>query len=581
MKLNKRFINKLAQLKNSIQEFLINLDSRFKLGIIGFIVGVTSGLAAVALTFSLKSIASFLNQHKTEYIDFILPVFGLFLTVVFLKYIIRDFGGHGLPEVIHSISLKGGKIKLRSAVSKLIGSLITISSGGSAGPEAPVVVSGSAIGSNFASLFKTDERIRIAVSGSGAAAAIAAIFNAPLTGIIFTMEVIIGEWTPVYLLPVVIASVTGTEISRLLKGNQIPFAHHEINVSITDITAAVGLALFCAFFSIIFIKFLRGTSNTLSQVFKSSLTKAIMGAIPVAIIVYFLPQVRGEGYEFIENLISGRFEEGILLLFLVVIFKIIATSFTLGAGGAGGVFAPALVIGSATGLLFYSIIKTISPQIELSSPGLYSLMGMSGLIGGILNAPLTGIFLIIEITDGYDAILPLLLVSFLSPTIVRFFEHHSIYHYELIKKGLLHRPRTDGRILADIKPIELLEQDQICIHPDYTLKDLIPVIKKSPRNYFPVIDRESKDFLGMIYFNDIKELIFDPGLQSTILVEEIMHTDLITVSLSDSLSEIQKKFDHTDTWSLPVVEDAKFKGLISKAGMLDLYRKELKVQTDK
>ncbi len=145
----------------------------------------------------------------------------------------------------------------------------------------------------------------------------------------------------------------------------------------------------------------------------------------------------------------------------------------------------------------------------------------------------------------------------------------------------MHRPRTDGRILADIKPIELLEQDQICIHPDYTLKDLIPVIKKSPRNYFPVIDRESEDFLGMIYFNDIKELIFDPGLQSTILVEEIMHTDLITVSLSDSLSEIQKKFDHTDTWSLPVVEDAKFKGLISKAGMLDLYRKELKVQTDK
>jgi len=208
-------------------------------------------------------------------------------------------------------------------------------------------------------------------------------------------------------------------------------------------------------------------------------------------------------------------------------------------------------------------------------------MGMSGLVSGILNAPLTGIFLIIEITDGYDAILPLLLVSFLSPTIVRFFEPHSIYHYELIKKGLLHRPRTDGRILADIKPIELLEQDQIPIYPDNTLNDLIPVIQKSPRNYFPVIDRENEDFLGMIYFNDIKELIFDQALQNTILVEELMHTDLITVSLSDSLSEIQKKFDDTDTWSLPVVESGKFKGLISKAGMLDLYRKELKVQTDK
>ena len=173
-----------------------------------------------------------------------------------------------------------------------------------------------------------------------------------------------------------------------------------------------------------------------------------------------------------------------------------------------------------------------------------------------------------------------MLVSFLSPTIVRFFEHHSIYHYELIRKGLLHRPRTDGRILADIKPIELLEQDQIAIYPDYRLKDLIPVIKQSARNYFPVIDRKTEDFLGMIHFNDVKELIFDPMLQDTVLIEEMMHTDLVTVSLSDSLLEIQKKFDETNTWSLPVVEDNKFKGLISRAGMLDLYRKELKVQTE-
>lgn len=578
--MNGNFVHKLTELKNSVQEILINLDPQVKLGIIGFIVGVTSGLAAVTLTYALKNIAVITQRYQHQFIDFLLPIIGIFITVIFLKYLIRDFGGHGLPEVIHSISLKGGKIKLRSSVSRLIGSLITISSGGSAGPEAPVVVSGSAIGSNFASLFKTDERIRIAVSGSGAAAAIAAIFNAPLTGIIFTMEVIIGEWTPVYLLPVVIASVTGTEISRILKGNQIPFAHHDIGVTVTDITAAVGLAVLCALFSVIFIKFLRGTSTTLSRLFKNSLTRALAGALPVAVLIFILPQVRGEGYEFVENIISGRFEEGILIIFLIVIFKIIATSFTLGAGGAGGVFAPALVIGSATGYLFYSLLRLIGPQIVLSSSGLYALMGMSGVIAGILNAPLTGIFLVIELTDGYDAILPILLVSFLSPTIVRFFEHHSIYHYELIRKGLLHRPRTDGRILADIRPIELLEQDQIAIYPDYRLKDLIPVIKQSARNYFPVIDRKTEDFLGMIHFNDVKELIFDPMLQNTVLIEEMMHTDLVTVSLSDSLLEIQKKFDETNTWSLPVVEDNKFKGLISRAGMLDLYRKELKVQTE-
>jgi len=578
--LNEKLKNKYFSIKIAVQEFLINLDPRFKLGIIGFIVGITSGLAAVALNFGLHYFAGYFYQYTNILLQFALPIFGLIVTVVFLKYVVKDFGGHGLPEVIHSISLKGGRIKFRSSFSKLIGSLITISTGGSAGPEAPVVVSGAAIGSNFAKLFKTDERIRIAVSGSGAAAAIAAIFNAPLTGIIFTMEVIIGEWTPVYLLPVVIASVTGTEISRLLHGNQIPFSHRGFDVGLADINAALGLVILCTLFSLFFIKLLRNASHLLERYVPNDLIRALVGGIPVAVIAYFLPQVRGEGYVFVENVITGQFQAAILLIVLIAVFKVVATSFTLGAGGAGGVFAPALFIGSATGFLFYSAVKLIAPQIPLSDSGLYALMGMSGMISGILNAPLTAIFLIVEITNGYDAILPLLLVSFLTPTLVHFFERHSIYHYELIQKGFLHRPRTDGRILADIKPIELLEEDQISIYPDILLRELIPVIKQSKRNYYPVLDRTDGRFLGMVYFNDIKEFIFDSTLNSTILVEEVMHTDLVTVSLSDSLFDIQRKFDETNTWSLPVVEDAKFKGLISKATMLDLYRKELKVQTE-
>ena len=578
--MNRKLKNKYSRVRTAVQEFLINLDSRFKLGIIGFIVGITSGLAAVALNFGLHYFSRIFHQDNNVFFQFALPVFGLLATVVLLKYVIKDFGGHGLPEVIHSISLKGGRIKFRSSFSKLLGSLITISTGGSAGPEAPVVVSGAAIGSNFAKLFKTDERIRIAVSGSGAAAAIAAIFNAPLAGIIFTMEVIIGEWTPVYLLPVVIASVTGTEISRILNGNQIPFSHRGFDVSIVDINAALGLVILCTIFSLFFIKFLRSTSYKLEQYLPNALWRTVAGGIPLAVIIYFLPQVRGEGYEFVEKLITGQFHEGVVLIALVVVFKVVATSLTLGSGGAGGVFAPALFIGSATGFLFFSLVKLIAPQIPLNDSGLYALMGMSGMISGILNAPLTGIFLIVEITNGYDAILPLLLVSFLTPTLVGFFEQHSIYHYELVKKGFLQRPRTDGRILADIRPIELLEKDQISIHPDILLKDLIPVIKRSKRNYYPVLDRSEDRFLGMVYFNDIKEFIFDETLSNTILVEEVMHTDLITVSLSDSLPDIQRKFDDTNLWSLPVVEDDKFQGLISKATMLDLYRKELKVQTD-
>jgi CIC family chloride channel protein len=370
-------------------------------------------------------------------------------------------------------------------------------------------------------------------------------------------------------------------VSRLFSGNQIPFLHRTIDVTLADIAVSAGLAVICALFSIIFIKMLRGVSASLDRFIKNDVLKAVAGGIPLALIIFYLPNVGGEGYDFVRELISGNFNQGIFLISLVVILKIIATSFTLGAGGSGGVFAPALVIGSATGYLFYKLITLLMPEWSLSDSSLYALVGMSGIISGTLHAPLTGIFLIIEITNGYDVILPLLLVSFLTPTLVRLLEKHSIYHYELIKKGFLHRPRTDGRILADIKPIELLERDQIIIHPGMLLKDLIPVIKRSNRNYFPVVSESNEEFLGMVYFNDLKAFIFDPNLQNTILIEEIMHTDLMTVSLEDSLLEIQNKFDRSQSWSLPVVENGKFKGLISKATMLDLYRKELKVQTDK
>lgn len=570
----------LFKSNSPVREFIFNLDPGIKLGIIGLIAGLTSGLAAIALNYGLKHLPLHFEQVDSAIFSFLLPVAGLFLTVVFLKYAVRDFGGHGLPEVIHSISLKGGALKFRSSFSKLIGSLITISSGGSAGPEAPIVISGAAIGSNFAGWFKTNEKIRIAAAGSGAAAAIAAIFNAPLTGIIFTMEVIIGEWTSIYLLPVVIASVTGTEISRLLNGNQIPFEHHLFDVQLNDIIAAAGLAIFCAAASLFFIKSLRQTSSLFDRYLKNDLAKALFGGMFLSLIIIFIPDVRGEGYHFVEKVITGNFKESIYLVLFIIVFKIIATSVTLGGGGAGGAFAPSLVIGSATGLLYYSLVHSFFPAADLSEGSLFALIGMSGLISGTLQAPLTGIFLIIEITDGYEAILPLLLVSFLTQQLVRLSEKHSVYHYELIKKGYLHRPRTDGKILADIKAEELLEQDQIVIRPDMVIGKLIPLIKKSHRNYFPVVDSENEEFLGMVYFKDLKEFIFDSYLQNSILVEEIMHSGLTTVSLNDNLLQIQNKFDSSNMWSLPVVENGKFMGLISKATMLDLYRKELKVQTD-
>lgn len=578
MKINKA-IN-LSESWSNFRQFLINSDERFKLGFIGVIVGVASSLAAFALTQGLTRFEYYFNSITNPFLSIILPAIGLIATILFLKYIIKDFGGHGLPEVIKSLSSKGGILKLRSSVSKLIGSLITISFGGSAGPEAPIVISGAAIGSNFARLFKANEKIRIAVAGSGAAAAIASIFNAPIAGIIFTMEVIIGEWTPMFLLPIVIASVTGTEISRLLNDNQIQFVHEAISVNVNDILLSVLLAIICAIFSVFFIRALRTTSRQLGKNFNNLYLKALVAGTIIGLLSYYIPDVKGEGYKFIQELIKGSYSQGILIILLVIIIKIIATSLTLGAHGAGGVFAPSLVIGSATGLFFFLIVNTLFPQLEINNVGLYPLIGMAGVLSGTLHAPLTGMFLIIELTNGYDAILPLLLVSFLTSAIVKQFEPHSIYHYELIQKGNLNRPRTDGRIMAEITPLELLERDPKIVYPDMPASVLISKIKQSNRNYFPVVSREDGQYFGMVYFNDIKEIIFDKDIISSILVEDVMRDDLSTISLDDSLSDIQKKFDSSNSWILPVVENGKYKGLISKATMLDIYRKELKVQTE-
>jgi len=570
----------MRKISHSVKEFFLNFDTRLQLGIIAFIVGVSSSIAALVLNYGLEKMSYFFHSAKDSFMLIIIPAIGIVLTVLILKYMINDFDGHGVPNIIHSISMNGGKLKFRSSFSKLIGSLITISTGNSAGPEAPVVVSGAAIGSNIAGFFRVNEMVRIAVTGSGAAAAIAAIFNAPLTGFIFTMEIIIGEWTTPYMLPIAISSVTGTIISRLFNGNQIPFAHRIYSVGINDILAVLGLSVILSLFSVLFIKAMRNISFLFDKFFKNALLRALIGGLTVGIISFKILDIRGEGYDFIKELISDNFSSSIFFLLLIIILKIFATSVTLGAGGTGGVFAPALLIGSAGGFLYYLVLQALLPGFQLNPASFFALIGMCGMVSGTLNAPLTGIFLIVEITSGYDAILPLLLVGFLTSIMVKLFEKHSIYHYELIKRGVLLRPRTDGKILSDIKPRELLETDQIKIAPNMLLTDLIPIIKKSKRNYFPVIDLNDNKFLGIVNFNDIKEYIFDPALRNTIIVEEIMQTEFTTLSLNENLMDIQKKFEESKSWSLPVVEDGKFLGLISKATMLDLYRKELKAQTE-
>jgi CIC family chloride channel protein len=554
-------------------------DDRLLLMCIAVIVGICSGLAALALNRSLEVIFETLHHLRHYWWAIILPGIGAALSSLFLEKIMREGAGHGVPEVIYSVSRYGGLLRFRSSFSRLISSCLTIGSGGSAGPEAPVVMSGAAIGSNIARFFSLNDRQRIALVGCGAAGAIGSIFNAPIAGMVFSIEVILGEWTAVNIIPIAIAAVAGTETSRILQGNQIAFAHRQFEIGLLDTSATLGLALCCTAASILLTRSMRQMHHYAQKVPVYPWIRAAIGGCLVGILGLFLPVVLGEGYQSIRTVINGTFEPGILLIAVIALAKIIGTTFTLGWGGSGGIFAPCLVIGSFVGLAYHRCLMAIWPSVEWVNEGCFGLLGMAGMISGILQAPLTGIFLIVEITGSYDVILPLIMVSAISTSICHYFEPASFYLRDLVEKGQLLRPGTDARVLSDMNIVELIETDCIVVHQDMLLGDFIKVVQKSHRNYFPVTDKKTENFIGMIHLDDIREYLFNPVMYAAVVIGQIMDTTIKTVAPDEDLNEVMKVMDENHIFSLPVVANDRFLGMISKATLLDQYRKELMVQT--
>ena len=527
-------------------------DDRLLLIVAGAIVGICSGVAAVALNQSLIAVLGYLRPYRAYWWAFVLPAVGAALSSLFLNKIMREGAGHGVPEVIYSVSRYGGLMRFRSSFSRLISSCLTIGSGGSAGPEAPIVMSGSAIGSNIARLLGLNDRQRVTLVGCGAAGAISAIFNAPIAGLIFAMEIILGEWAASNLIPIAIAAVAGTEISHLLQGKQIPFSHHQFNIGAVDIVACIGLAVFTALASIMLTRAIRTIHNQAGGIQLPSWLKAAGGGCAVGLIGLYLPMVLGEGYHAIREMMEGRFAPGIGLVFLAVLAKIMATALTLGSGGSGGIFAPCLVIGSFAGLTYHRALAYLWPGVDWVQEGCFVLLGMAGLVSGILQAPLTGIFLIVEITGGYEVILPLIIVSAISTTICHYMEPASFYLRDLVEKGQLMRPGTDARVLADLEVHELLETDCITVHTDMLLRDFVDIVKQSRRNLFPVEDQTGQ-FQGMIYMDDIRPYLFDPLMYDTVLVGQLMTPRVETVSPDDDVVEVLERMDAEGLFNMPVV----------------------------
>ncbi len=561
--------------------------------ILSLVIGLLSGLAAVLLKntvhFTSTTIISSLEQKNAHYLFLMYPFIGILLTVIFIKYFVKDNLGHGISRVLYAISKQSSLLKSHNNYSSLIASTLTVGFGGSVGLEAPIVLTGSSIGSNIGRLFKQNYKTTTLLVGCGAAGAIAGIFKAPIAAVIFGLEVLMLDLTLSSLVPLLISAVTGAMVSYFFLGKGVifnfslsqPFVLH-------DIPFYIILGILAGFVSIYFTK---GTFYLESQIgrIKKPYTKVIIGGILLGLLIFLFPPLYGEGYETLREILNGQANEltnGSLLetfnlntwilvgfLFFVLLFKVFASSITSASGGVGGIFAPALFMGGITGFLTARIIN-VTNFVSVSEKN-FALVGMAGVMAGIMHAPLTAIFLIAEITGGYQLFIPLIIASTIAYLTVHYFESYSIYTKRLADRGELLTHNKDKSILQLIDIKKVIEKDFRAAHPDATLGEFIKVISKSKRNIFPVYE-EDKTLIGIVLLENVREIMFNRDMYNEVKVSHLMIAPPTFIYLNDSMETVVAKFQDTDAWNLPVVDDKnRYVGFISKSKLFSIYRKWL------
>ncbi|HKK80973.1 MAG TPA: chloride channel protein, partial [Prolixibacteraceae bacterium] len=488
-------------------------------------------------------------------------------------------------RVLQSISKRNSLIKKHNTWTSMLSSTITISFGGSVGAEAPVVLTGSAIGSNLARVFKLDYRKIILMVGCGAAGAIAGIFKAPLTGLLFTLEVLMLDLTMASLIPLMISAVTATTVAYFFMGDSMLLTFKLAqSFEIENIGYYIILGVFCGFVSVYFTR----ATMVIEKKFKTINSKSIrllVGGSLLTLLIFLFPSVWGEGYNYISTILHGEghtifhnsffnnVEPGtiwfILLLFAVLIFKVVAMASTTGAGGVGGIFAPTLVVGSFAG---YFLVHTLNMISSVSLPeSNFALVGMSGVMSGVMHAPMTAIFLIAEITGGYDLILPLILVATISYITIMIFEPHSIYTKRLAEKGELLTHHKDRNVLVMLDTEKLIETGFIVLKDDETLRDFVRKVPRSKRNIFPVLDDEGK-LAGVVLMENVRPIIFNRALYDNTYVNDLMISPPAIVDMNENMDSVMKKFQKTKAWNLPVTENGKYRGFLSKSKIFNEYR---------
>lgn len=572
-----------------------NIKEKHFILMLSFMVGVLTALAAWILKFFIHTVKDFLTNNfdstEANYLYLVYPVIGIFLCSLFVRYIVKDDISHGVTKILYAISRRQGRIKRHNMWSSTIGSAITIGFGGSVGAEAPIVLTGSAIGSNLGSLFKMEHRTLMLLVGCGAAGAIGGIFKAPIAGLVFTLEVLMLDLTMTSLLPLLISAVTAAVISYIMTGTEAMFKFHlDQAFEMERVPYVILLGILCGLVSLYFTRAINSIEGVFGKL-NSPYKKLILGGIMLSVLIFLFPPLYGEGYDTIELLLNGTsnadwdsvmnnsffYGYGNLLLIylaLIVILKVFATSATNGGGGCGGLFAPSLYLGCITGFIFSHFNNNYNIFSNLPEKN-FALMGMAGVMSAVMHAPLTGVFLIAELTGGYDLFLPLMIASVCAYLTIIVFEPHSIYSMRLAKKGQLLTHNKDRSVLTLMSVENVVETNFVVVHPDMDLGQLVKAIASSHRNIFPVTDNTGV-LLGVVLLDDIRNIMFRQELYHRFTVNKLMTSVPGKLCNSDSMERVMRIFDETQAWNLPVVtEDGKYLGFVSKSKIFNSYRQVL------
>ncbi|MEN9919972.1 MAG: hypothetical protein RL662_2408 [Bacteroidota bacterium] len=562
---------------------------------LSFLIGLLTALAAFILKYLIHLIQYLLtdnfSQANVNYLYLIYPVVGILIAGLYVRYIVKDDIGHGVTKILYAISQRKSYIKAHNMYTSIVASSITIGFGGSVGAEAPIVLTGSAIGSNLGRLFRIEQRSLMLLIGCGAAGAIAGIFKAPIAGLVFVVEVLMLDLTMATVMPLLVTSVTAATFAYITSGTGAMFSYaHSQVFELERIPFVILLGAFCGLVSLYFTR----TMNAIEDVFRrlNYWQKFALGGSLLSILIFLFPPLYGEGYNTIDSLLSGMSDNesimngglfyplrssnwGIVgLLVSLLIFKVFASSATNGGGGTGGIFAPSLFLGCVAGFLFAYVLNKfhLSPFLPHEN---FALMGMAGVMAGVMHAPLTGTFLIAELTGGYEMLLPLMIVSTISYATIKLFEPHSIYAMRLAKKGELITHHKDKAVLTLMNLKSLIELNFQTVHPDMTLGDVVKVITQSSRNVFPVVSSDGV-LAGVVLIDNIRNIMFRPELYTRFKVTRFMVSPPAIININMQMSIIMELFDKTKAWNLPVIDDGGiYLGFVSKSNILNSYRKVL------